>query len=287
LQLRERLTVACTAADRRLEEARAAAGAAQAARTPEEIEKDREFIERNRELFVEIGHPRSHRRQHPEVPTEIKDKVVVELLALLGADLGAEGEAILRRIGQHAASWLAPALEELFTGRALATHRRGFLAELTKAYYLDEEEDGSGFHEDGIRSHQSRSLGTTPLAAWYRGPFMPLFQTDFRNGVSVLNRMLNHATLARARTLAGLHRGYGCACRKVNLPVNPHIPTRDLHAVRAVIRCAGRPILTSSRAASLVPARVERMRGAEGVATVATFTGDRMAAVLSSQRDRV
>jgi hypothetical protein len=32
-----------------------------------------------------------------------------------------------------------------------------------------------------------------PLAAWYRGPFMSLFQTDFRNGVSVLNRILNHA----------------------------------------------------------------------------------------------
>jgi hypothetical protein len=53
------------------------------------------------------------------------------------------------RVGQHAASWLAPALEEVLTGRALATSRRGFLAELTAAYYLDEEEDSSGFHEDG------------------------------------------------------------------------------------------------------------------------------------------
>ena len=50
--------------------------------------------------------------------------------------------------------------------------------------------------------HHSRSFGVTPLAAWYRGPFMALFQTDFRNGVAVLNRMLNHAALARARTLA-------------------------------------------------------------------------------------
>ena len=37
---------------------------------------------------------------------------------------------------------------------------------------------------------------------------MFLFQTDFRNGVGVLNRMLNHAALARARTLAG-HGSYG------------------------------------------------------------------------------
>src|SRR5207249_1283106 len=61
VRLRERLTVACTAADRRLEEARAAAAAKQAARTPEEIAKEREFVERNRELFTEIGHPRSRR----------------------------------------------------------------------------------------------------------------------------------------------------------------------------------------------------------------------------------
>ncbi len=217
LQLGERLIAACAAADRRLEEARAAAAAARAARTPEEIEKEREFVERNPELFIEIGYPRSRRRQYPEVPTEIKNKSVVELLALLGPDLGVEGEAILRRVGQHAASWLAPALEEVLTGRALATYRRGFLAELTAAYYLDEEEDGSGFHEDGIRGHQSRSLSTTPLAAWYRGPFMPLFQTDFRNGVAVLNRMLNHAALARARTLAGLHRGYGASVDETDL----------------------------------------------------------------------
>jgi hypothetical protein len=217
VRLRERLTAACAAADRRLEEARAAAAAARAARTPEEIEKERQFVERNQELFTEIGYPRSRRRQYPEVPTEIKDKVVVELLALLGPDLDSGGEAILRRVGKHAASWLAPALEEVLTGRALATHRRGFLAELTEAYYLDEGEDGSGFHEDGIRSHQSRSLSTTPLTAWYRGPFMPLFQTDFRNGVGVLNRMLNHAALARARTLASLHHGYGALVDEADL----------------------------------------------------------------------
>lgn len=217
VRLGERLTAACAAADRRLEEARAAAAAARAARTAEEIEKEREFVERNRELFTEIGYPRSRRRQHPEVPTDIKNKIVVELLALLGPDLGVEGEAILQRVGQHAASWLAPAVEEVLTGRALATYRRGFLAELTAAYYLDEEEDGSGFHEDGIRGHQSRSLSTTPLAAWYRGPFMPLFQTDFRNGVAVLNRMLNHAALARAQTLAGLRRGYGASVDEADL----------------------------------------------------------------------
>lgn len=210
VRLRDRLVTACAAADRRLAEERAATTAARAARSPQEIEDERQFMEPNRPLFTEIGYTRRRRRQRPEIPREITDEIVVELLALLGPDLGEDGETILRRIGHGGPSWLAPAVEELLTGRALAAYRRGLLADLTEAYYIDEEEDGSGFHEDGIRGHHSRSFGiTTPLAAWYRGSFAPLFQTDFRDGVAVLNRMLNHAARARARTLAGLNRGYG------------------------------------------------------------------------------
>jgi hypothetical protein len=208
IRLRDRLVAACAAADRRLQEEREAAAAARAARSPEEIEEERKFRESHRALFTEVGYPRSRRRERPDVPREVTDETVVELLALLGPDLGAEGESVLRRIANDAPSWLHPALEELLTGRALAAYRRGFLAELTEAYYLDDDEDGSGFHEDGIRDHHSRSVGVTPLAAWYRGPFLALFQSDFRNGVAVLNRMLNHAALARARTLAGSGR-YG------------------------------------------------------------------------------
>ncbi len=208
LFLRDRLVAACAAADRRMHEEREAAAAARAARTPEEIEEERRLMESRRALFTEIGYPRTRRPARPEIPREITDEIVVELLALLGPDLGQEGEAILHRIGQDAPSRLGPAVEELFTGRALATFRHGFLAEMTEAYYLDDEEDGSGFLRDGIRRHRARSFGVTPLAAWYRGPFMALFQSDFRNGVAALNRMLNHAALARAHTLAGLGR-YG------------------------------------------------------------------------------
>ena len=195
----------CTkAADRRLAEEREAAAGARAARTPEEVEQERRFVESHSGLFSEIGYGGRHRRQRPEVADEITDKTVLELLALLGPDLGNDGEAILRRIAQDAPSWLAPAVEKLFTGRALASYRRRFLAQLTEAYYLDEEADGSGLSDDGVRGHHARSVGVFPLAAWYRGPFMPLFQTDFRNGVAVLNRLLNHAALIRVRTLARL-----------------------------------------------------------------------------------
>ncbi|MHB8464451.1 MAG: hypothetical protein ACYDD7_06385 [Acidimicrobiales bacterium] len=208
IRIRDRLVAACAAADRRMQEEREAAAATRAARSAEEVQAERQFMKMNRTLFTEIGYPRTRRRRRRDVPREITDEITVELLALLGPDLGDEGEAILRRVAQDAPSSLRPAVEEVFTGRALATYRRGVLAELTEAYYLDDEEDGSGFHEDGIRDHRARSLGATPLAAWYRGPFMALFQSDFRDGAAVLNRMLNHAARARARTLAG-HRHNG------------------------------------------------------------------------------
>jgi hypothetical protein len=216
VRLRDRLLAACGAADRRMREEHEAAAAARAARSAEEVEEERRFNERHRSLFTEIGYPRNRRRTHRELPREITAEIMVELLALLGPDLAEQGETVLRRVAQDAPSWLGPAVEELLTGRALAAYRRGFLAELTEAYYLDEEEDGSGFHEDGIRDHHARSFGVTPLAAWYRGPFMALFQSDFRNGVTVLNRMLNHAARARARTLAGLDH-YGAAIEEAAL----------------------------------------------------------------------
>ena len=202
--LRQRLVEACAAGDRRLTEERDAATAARAIRTPEEIEHERQLEERHGVFFSKIGYGGRSTRRRPEIPREIKDDVVLELLALLGPDLGDDGEAILRRVAQDAPSWLAPAVEEIFTGRALANYRRGFLAQLTEAYYLDDEAYGSDLFDDGIRCHHVRSFGVVPQAAWYRGPFMPLFQTDFRNGVAALNRLLNHAARIRAHTLARL-----------------------------------------------------------------------------------
>ena len=205
--LRERLVDACAAADRRLAEEREAADAARAARTPEEVEQERQLLERHSMLLSEIGYGGRRLRQRPEVPREIKNRDVLELLALLGPDLGDDGEAILRRVANDAPSWLAPAVEELFTGRALASGRRGLLAELTEAYYLDDEVGDFGFHAEGVRRHHARSIGVVPLAAWYRGPFMSLFQTDFPSGVGMLNRLLNHAARIRVGKLVRLDQG--------------------------------------------------------------------------------
>ena len=203
--LRERLVQACMEADRRPTEGQAAAAAAHTARIPEETEQLGRFEEKHAAALSGIGLPGRRQRRRPKVPHEITDRTVLELLALLGPDLGPHGEEILRRVAKDAPQWLAPAVEEVLTGQALAAYGRSLLPLVTEAYYLDDEPDGLGLFEDGIRRHHSRSFGVTPLAAWYRGPFMSLFQTDFRKGISVLNRLLNHAAAIRARTLAAAH----------------------------------------------------------------------------------
>ncbi|WP_369044659.1 hypothetical protein [Sinomonas sp. P10A9] len=224
-ELRSQLVARCAVADERQQEERAEAEAARLARTPEEVERDRERAARSN-LFGEVGYPRGRRHRRREIPREIMDEVMVEFLALLGPDIGGDGEAILRRIANDAPAFLGPAVEALFAGRALATRPRGFLATITEAYYLDDEEDGSGFHEDGIRDHHYHGIGM-PLAAWYRGPFISLFQSDFRGGVRVLNQLLNHAALAQARTLASIDRYGG------------DIPEEELDSYRIELQVTG------------------------------------------------
>jgi hypothetical protein len=208
--LRERLAAAVAVADEQLRAELDAAAAAFAARDPNEVEQDRKRVEMHDLLFSGRGSQRRRRRDRPRVPRALTDETVLELLALLGPDLTESGEQLLRRVASDAPWQLAPAIEELGTGRALASYGRGLLATLVAAYYIDEDEDGSSFLEDGVRRHHWRGP-VAPLAAWYRGPFGALFQSDLRGGVKVLNRLLNHAAQARARTLASLGDPWGRA----------------------------------------------------------------------------
>ncbi len=204
IRLREHLVCACTTADRRLTKEQEDRAAKLAARTPEEVERDNRIEESLPKFISAFGQGGGDQR--PEVPYEITEDIFLELLALLGPDLGIEGEAILCRVAQDAPSRLAPAVEELFTGRALASYGRGLLAQLTEAYYLDDEPAWYESHGDGIRGHNSRSVGLYVDFAWYNGPFYELLRGNFRSGVAVLNRLLNHATRIRVRKLARLHR---------------------------------------------------------------------------------
>lgn len=157
--LRGRLVEACSVADRRLAEERKTTAAARTARTPEELEEHGRRMGSQRGLMSEMGDGGRRRRQRPEIAPEITDKIVIELLALLGSDIGDDGDAILRRVARDAPQYLAPAVEELLTGSALAGSRRGLLAALTEAYYLDDQADGSGPFDNGIRGHHARYLG--------------------------------------------------------------------------------------------------------------------------------
>ena len=205
--LRERLVEACAAEDRRLADQREAERAASASLTPEEVEHRRHFPEMHVPSSMEIRG--GHRRGRRAVPSEIPDPVVLELLALLGLDLGDEGVAILRRVARDAPSQLGPCVDEILPAQALASIRKGFLAELTEAYYLDEasQPGDADIFRDGVRPHLRRSI-YVPDYAWRYGPFMPLFRTDFRGGVRSLNRLLNHAARIRSRRLEdlSLHR---------------------------------------------------------------------------------
>ena len=209
VKLRESLVAECAAGDRRLTERQEQQAAVLANRTPAEVEQQRLRLERNRPLMSSLGWDGPERRQRPTVPPEITDEAGIELLALLGPDLGEDGAQILRRVARDAPEHLAPALEEVLTGRALAAHRQGLLAELTEAYYLnDDYGDEVPWHSmyDGIRGHQIRRSNLFEFCAWYRGPFAALLLTDFPSGVAVLNRLLNHAARVRVQSLARTER---------------------------------------------------------------------------------
>ena len=205
IRLRWRLVESCAAADRRLAAQREAEAAARAARSPEEVDEERRAAERHQGLVSAFGRRRWQER--PDLPYEITDETMLELLALLGPDLGSDGETILRRVARDAPWTLAPAVERRLTGRALARHGHRLLAQLIEAYYLDADADHSDDLHFGVRPHDVRALGLGRLFAWDHGPFRALFRTDFRDGVAVLNRLLNHAariraTRIRARTMA-------------------------------------------------------------------------------------
>ena len=127
LRLRDHLAAACAAADSRQQTEREAAAAARAARSAAEIEEELALRERHRHLLSgPVGYPRSRRRRRrPQVPREITDEAMIELLALAGPDLGDQGEAILLRVARDAPSEIGPAVETLLAGRALAGCRRG------------------------------------------------------------------------------------------------------------------------------------------------------------------
>ncbi|MFF5614606.1 hypothetical protein ACFY7B_16965 [Streptomyces albidoflavus] len=205
LQLRDQLVARCQEGAERLAQEELERKARLAARTPEQVAADEERAEQFR-IFSSSSLARRRRRRQHQLPRELTDRALLEQLALLGPDIGDDGEQLLLEVANHQPHHLAPTLEEIGTGRALAAYSPELLRRLVKAYYIEEtdtEDDyfASGFLDDGIRRHDGRSVPFSPLAAYYRGPFLPMLQTGFREGVEVINAMLNAAARHRVRKL--------------------------------------------------------------------------------------
>ena len=233
VRLRELLVEECAVGERELAERRQAQAAARAGQTADSAEQDRLQPERIRPHLAEIGWGGPEPKQRPEVPREFTDETVVEFLALLGPDLGDGGASILRRVARDAPARLAPALEELMTGYALSAFGHGLLAELTEAYYIDDDY-GDAIPQwpgwDGIRRHQTRRSNPFELHGPFRGPFVALLQSDLRAGAIVVNRLLNHA----ARIHAGI------AARQGRDPWEPPVES-DVHYDQIELDITGGP----------------------------------------------
>ena len=211
IKVRDAILRQCAGKERALDEEQSAREAELAARTPEQIAADEERSRR----FTMLSGPRlsggrrlrTAARRRPYLWIEDSQ---IEHLALLGPDLGPEGEAILRRIAEDDPHCLEHAVEAVLAGSALAAYDPKFLLDLVEAYYIehdDEDEDGfgwsDGFFDEGIRHHRSRG---GPLASYLYGPFLAMFRADYLGGVALLNRMLDHAARFRVRRSAA--RGY-------------------------------------------------------------------------------
>lgn len=149
------------------------------------------------------------RRRRRALDYHVTSEQFVESLALLGPDLDERVEACLRAIAADAPAFLAPAVDEPLSARALALHDPELLADLIEAYYIDD--DTEDWHLDhGVRHHHSRWTGFgDPMFAYYFGGFWPLFQTaPFTTSIRVLNKILNHGAATRVQTLAR-HRMQG------------------------------------------------------------------------------
>jgi hypothetical protein len=135
-----------------------------------------------------------------DLPGELRFESTVRCLALLGPDMGNEGEALLRRVADRDPYRLAPALESPLASVAIAQFNPKLLVDLTEAYYIDRRSRSSGLsHDYGIRHHESTGFG--PMFGYYLGPFLAMFRADFIGGVGCLNRMLNHAARTRVKVL--------------------------------------------------------------------------------------
>ena len=159
--------------------------------------------------------PQSRHRPTDVLPDELTQESTLKFLALLSTDLGTSGEALLRRVAENDPASLLAAVETPHAGASLAQHDPSLLIDLIDAYYIDDDH-GMGYGMDdvhlaadgmaytiadalptgGVRDHEFDSQLGMLTPAYWRGPFLAMFRSDFAGGTACLNRLLNHAAIA-------------------------------------------------------------------------------------------
>ena len=149
---------------------------------------------------ADASHPLRCRVRDEILRYEADDNPGLGGIGLLGPDLDAAAEKILREVASRDPESLHPLLENSFAPISLAAHRSDLLLDLTEAYYIEHRDphDPRGYPgmDDGIRDHRLGG-GMSPLAAAHYGPFWSLLASRPRESIALINRILNHAVRYR------------------------------------------------------------------------------------------
>ena len=135
----------------------------------------------------------------------------LESLALLGGESNETSATALLKFARRRPAFLAPVVESLDVAMLLSKQDPALLADLAEAYYLKQPSEDpwrDSLEDEGIRGHQGGGLGT-PMAAWYRGPFLPLLRRDFPRGLALIHRMLDCGARGRENILRNLGNRFG------------------------------------------------------------------------------
>jgi hypothetical protein len=147
-----------------------------------------------------------------EASSEYPGRRCLEGLALLGSDSSAATDDALRAVAKEAPHRLLDVVESVEAAALLVNRDPGLLAELAEAYYIEPEKEpspwGNTLMDEGIRDH-GPSGWFDPQAAWYRGPFRLLLGKASRQGLVVIELMLERAARDRSRILEDLDSRLG------------------------------------------------------------------------------
>ncbi|MEU9305360.1 ATP-binding protein [Streptomyces sp. NPDC048269] len=137
-------------------------------------------------------------RSVPEFPTP----AFIEALALLGTDRDDAANALLRHLAYEHTQTLMPAVDRPTAARCLAATNATLLAELAAAYYAppaSQRRRRGRARRCSMGEHEYLGIRLRGQAAWWRGPFFPLLQTNPKLGMELIGTLLAAAMRPESR----------------------------------------------------------------------------------------